>query len=75
MPWDEALVNSLVYDKPDPSEGRVVSYATAIREALTIALEIDPAVFVLGPGVDAVGVFGDRAGTAAARFDTALRRG
>ncbi len=28
MPWDEGLVNSLVYDRPDPSEGRVVSYAT-----------------------------------------------
>ena len=24
MPWDEGLVNSLVYDRPDPSEGRVV---------------------------------------------------
>ena len=34
MPWDEGLVNSLVYDKPDPSEGRVVSYAQAINEAL-----------------------------------------
>lgn len=52
MPWDEGLVNSLVYDKPDPSEGRVVSYATAINEALTLALENDPGVFVLGQGVD-----------------------
>jgi hypothetical protein len=26
MPWDEGLVNSLVYDAPDPAEGRVVSY-------------------------------------------------
>ncbi len=52
MPWDEGLVNSLVYDKPDPAEGRVVSYAKAINEALEIALENDPAVFVLGQGVD-----------------------
>jgi acetoin:2,6-dichlorophenolindophenol oxidoreductase subunit beta len=52
MPWDEGLVNSLVYDRPDPSEGRVVSYAQAINEALSLALENDPNVFVLGQGVD-----------------------
>jgi hypothetical protein len=43
MPWDEALVNSLVYDKPDPAEGRVVTYVGAVREALALALEHDPA--------------------------------
>lgn len=52
MPWDEGLVNSLVYDRPDPAEGRVVTYAQAINEALTIALEQDRNVFVLGQGVD-----------------------
>jgi len=52
MPWDEGLVNSLVYDKPDPAEGRVVSYAKAIHEALAISLESDPGVFVMGQGVD-----------------------
>jgi len=52
VPWDEGLVNSLVYDRPDPAEGRVVSYAQAINEALTLALENDPSVFVLGQGVD-----------------------
>ena len=52
MPWDESLVNSLVYDTPDPAEGRVVSYAQAINEALSLALEHDPGVFVLGQGVD-----------------------
>jgi pyruvate dehydrogenase E1 component beta subunit len=52
MPWDEGLVNSLVYDKPDPSEGRVVTYAQAINEALALALENDTGVFVLGQGVD-----------------------
>jgi pyruvate dehydrogenase E1 component beta subunit len=52
MPWDEGLVNSLVYDKPDPSEGRVVSYVQAVNEALALALDSDPGVFVLGQGVD-----------------------
>jgi len=52
MPWDEGLVNSLVYDKPDPSEGRVSTYVNAVKEALTLALEHDPRVFVLGQGVD-----------------------
>ena len=52
MPWDEGLVNSLLYDRPDPNEGRVVSYISAINEALTLALAEDPRVFVLGQGVD-----------------------
>ncbi len=52
MPWDEGLVNSLVYDAPDPAEGRVVSYVKAINEALAIGLASDPAVFVMGQGVD-----------------------
>src|SRR5262245_49081843 len=52
MPWDEGLVNSLVYERPDPNEGRIVSYVQAINEALTLALEHDPAVFVMGQGVD-----------------------
>ena len=52
MPWDEGLVNSLVYDRVDPSEGRVVSYVQAVNEALAVALEHDPHVFVMGQGVD-----------------------
>ena len=63
MPWDEGLVNSLVYDAPDPSEGRVLSYVGAIREALDIALAADPEVFVLGQGVDDPGsMFGTTKG-------------
>src|SRR6186713_3643110 len=63
MPWDEGLVNSLVYDAPDRSEGRVLSYAGAIREALDLALAADPAVFVLGQGVDDPGsMFGTTKG-------------
>ena len=63
MPWDEGLVNSLVYDTPDPREGRVLSYAGAIREALDLALAADPGVFVLGQGVDDPGsMFGTTKG-------------
>src|SRR5512134_3828833 len=52
MPWDEGLVNSLVYDRADPAEGRIISYVQAVHEALALALEKDPSVFVLGQGVD-----------------------
>jgi pyruvate dehydrogenase E1 component beta subunit len=52
MPWDEGLVNSLVYDRPDPAEGRVVSCVQAINDALDLAMTHDPSVFVLGQGVD-----------------------
>lgn len=63
MPWDEGLINSLVYNAPDPSEGRVVSYVAAIREALDIALESDSSVIVLGQGVDDPGsMFGTTKG-------------
>src|SRR5437867_11016263 len=52
MPWDEGLVNSLVYDQPDPGEGPVLGYAKAINDALGLALERDPSVLVMGQGVD-----------------------
>ncbi|WP_372522582.1 alpha-ketoacid dehydrogenase subunit beta [Sulfuricaulis sp.] len=78
MPWDEGLVNSLVYDTPDPKTGRVLGYAKAINEALDIALAHDPGVFVLGQGVDDPGrMFGTTKGLqekygAARVFDTPL---
>ena len=50
MPWDEGLVNSLVYDRPDPVEGRVLEYAQAISEALALALEQRPARLRARPG-------------------------
>jgi pyruvate dehydrogenase E1 component beta subunit len=63
MPWDEGLVNSLVYDTPDPREGRVLGYVAAIQEALDLALAADPSVFVLGQGVDDPGsMFGTTKG-------------
>jgi pyruvate dehydrogenase E1 component beta subunit len=52
MPWDEGLINSLVYEQRDPSEGRIASYPAAINEALAVALAQDPGVFVFGQGVD-----------------------
>jgi pyruvate/2-oxoglutarate/acetoin dehydrogenase E1 component len=52
MPWDEALVNSIVYDRPPDADGRVIGYVEAINEALALALGHDPSVFVLGQGVD-----------------------
>lgn len=52
MAWDEGLVNSLVYDAPNPDEGRVLPYAKAINEALDLALAHDNSVFVYGQGVD-----------------------
>ena len=78
MPWDEGLVNSLVYDRPDPAEGRALGYVKAINEALTLAMETDPSVIVLGQGVDDPGsMFGTTKGLQArfgrARvFDTPL---
>jgi pyruvate dehydrogenase E1 component beta subunit len=35
-----------------PTDGRVIGYVQAINEALELALEGDPSVFVLGQGVD-----------------------
>jgi pyruvate dehydrogenase E1 component beta subunit len=78
MPWDEGLVNSLVYDAPDPREGRIRGYVPAINEALDYALAADPGVFVMGQGVDDPGaMFGTTRGLAerygASRvFDTPL---
>jgi pyruvate dehydrogenase E1 component beta subunit len=63
MPWDEGLVNSLVYDKPEANQGRVLGYAAAVREALDLALQTDPNVIVLGQGVDDPGsMFGTTKG-------------
>lgn len=52
MPWGEELVNAPVYDRPGPSDGRVLGYGQAVNEALVLAMEHDPSVFVLGQGVD-----------------------
>lgn len=79
MPWSEAFLRSQAAPAaPTVAGERVISYTHALAEALALALEIDPRVFVLGQGVnDPVGMFGLTTGLAArfgARrvFDTPL---
>lgn len=53
MPWDEALVSSLPQTaKIDQAGGRVINYTEALKEAMDIALTVDPSVFIMGQGVD-----------------------
>jgi len=60
MPWAEALIQSKAAENQiDLQEGRALSYVEALNEALALALDLDPKVFVLGQGVnDARGMFG-----------------
>ncbi|OQY48981.1 MAG: alpha-ketoacid dehydrogenase subunit beta [Candidatus Parabeggiatoa sp. nov. 2] len=60
MPWSEAMIKSQTkLPASDPSKGRVLNYTAALNEALTLALELDPNIFVLGQGVDdSSGMFG-----------------
>ena len=59
MPWAEALITSKAAGQEVAEEGRVLAYVDALHEALTLALELDPKVFVLGQGVnDPRGMFG-----------------
>ena len=59
MPWAQKLISSKANDTLTPEEGRVISYVDALHEALTLALELDPKVLVLGQGVnDPKGMFG-----------------
>lgn len=59
MPWAEKLITSKSNDTQAPEEGRVLSYMEALHEALSLALELDPKVLILGQGVnDPRGMFG-----------------
>ena len=59
MPWAEKLITSKSNDTQAPDEGRILSYVDAIHEALSLALELDPKVLILGQGVnDPKGMFG-----------------
>ena len=59
MPWTEKLITSKPNDTQAPEEGRVLSYMEALHEALSLALELDPKVLILGQGVnDPKGMFG-----------------
>ncbi len=58
MDWSKTLVKEEIDFEAD-KEGRKLSYAAAIREALELALTNDERVFVMGQGVDdPVGMFG-----------------
>lgn len=53
MAWDEALVEEVARKSERQNhEGRVINYTEALNEALGLALEANPSVFVLGQGVD-----------------------
>ncbi|MBF0481612.1 MAG: alpha-ketoacid dehydrogenase subunit beta [Desulfovibrionaceae bacterium] len=60
MPWSKITETSLEpASDGDDARGRILSYPEAIREALAQSLAIDPAVFVMGQGVDdPSGMFG-----------------
>ena len=59
MPWAEKLITSKSNDTQAPEEGRVLSYMEALHEALSLALELDPKVLILGQGInDPKGMFG-----------------
>jgi len=59
MPWAEKLITSESNDIQAPKEGRILSYMDSLHEALSLALELDPKVLVLGQGVnDPKGMFG-----------------
>lgn len=63
MPWTKLLADSYHHSQTMPHAvkkgGRVLTYGSAIKEALTQALRIDKRVFVMGEGVDDTGgVFG-----------------
>lgn len=52
MPWAEALIKSQTEQSTGRGGERELSYTQALNEALALALELDPNVFVLGQGVD-----------------------
>ena len=60
MPWTEALLASKSNELSlHEGKGRILSYVDALKEALTLALGLDPNVIVLGQGVnDPKGMFG-----------------
>lgn len=59
MPWSAALIASKSAEPVAGTDDRILSYSNALLEALTLALELDPKVFVLGQGVnDPTGMFG-----------------
>ena len=61
MPWSKIKPDTQepVYENDIESDGRSITYAEAVREALSQALKLDNNVFVMGQGVDdPSGMFG-----------------
>jgi pyruvate/2-oxoglutarate/acetoin dehydrogenase E1 component len=53
MPWTELMLKAQSEQQVEElGDGRVLSYTEALKEALTIALDVDPKTFVMGQGVD-----------------------
>lgn len=52
MLWDEKLVEQNAKNKNPLGEGRIATYTNALREALSIKMDEDKSVFLLGQGVD-----------------------
>lgn len=52
MPWAEALIKNRSLLEDVPQEGRVISYYEALNEALALAMQLDPKVYICGQGVD-----------------------
>ncbi len=52
MPWSEAFLESQQTHTTTQVVGRELSYTQALNEALSLAMALDPNVFVLGQGVD-----------------------
>ncbi|MBN1670967.1 MAG: alpha-ketoacid dehydrogenase subunit beta [Kiritimatiellae bacterium] len=83
MPWSKIKPELVEPDFAPESDGkgRVLTYAESVREAVALALRQDPAVFVMGQGVDdPSGMFGATRGLheefgADRVFDTPLAEG
>jgi pyruvate dehydrogenase E1 component beta subunit len=61
MPWSKIKPELIEpdFNQETKENGRLLSYAEAVREALDQALDLDPNVFVMGQGVDdPTGMFG-----------------
>ena len=51
MPWSRLQIEREEPETlPGEAEGRVLSYADAVREALSLSLSQDPKVYVMGQG-------------------------
>ena len=59
MPWTKILAEAAAPSPEQTPEGRCLTYGEALREAQSLALANDPAVIIMGEGVDDPGgIFG-----------------